>query len=162
MFYTKSLLEYRPSYCCRFSSKIISYRINIKSINTKYFGSAEGKIFVVNTDTIHGCDALARSICIRVRRSGDDVIDQARARRCVCGKGNSGGGAPGTLNRRDAATAPGGSADRPRHGCDPVTAAVRSAGVALAQGGVRLLSLGRRRVHGTLVAEDTDAMQEFA
>lgn len=74
-----------------------------------------------------------------------------RARHCVCAEGSGGGGAPGTVNRLDAATArrSGSSTAAPY---DPVTAADRSAGVALAQGGVRLLSLGYHGWHGTLVA----------
>jgi hypothetical protein len=62
-----------------------------------------------------------------------------RARNCVRGEDSDCGGAPGTANCRDAATA------RPTGGattgllCDPVTAAFRPTGVALAQGGVCLL-----------------------
>jgi len=103
-----------------------------------------------------------RSVSVRVKRSGDDVSIK-RARSTASAVKVAVVAAPlvprtaGTRQRRSA------SRSAIAAPCDPVTAAVRSAGVALAaQGGVRPLSLGYRGVHGTLVAEDTDVMQEFA
>ncbi|KAL4113552.1 hypothetical protein QTP88_017161 [Uroleucon formosanum] len=102
-----------------------------------------------------------RSVSVRMKRSGDDVSIK-RSRGTACAWKVAVVAAP--LVPRTAETRQRRSASRPATTapCGPVTAAVRSASVALAQGGVRLLSLGRQGAHGTLVTEDTGVMQEFA
>jgi len=109
---------------------------SIKSINTKHwFGWRQNTFCCEHNNT--GVTPWNRTICIYTGEAIWRWRDRssARARRRVCVKGNGGGCAPGTANRRDAATALGGPAARPRRPTTPLPRpsdrpVLRSPGVA--------------------------------